>query len=136
MARFEKGQSGNPNGKKLGVKHKITALLEDLMHDNVESALRVVIDAAKGGDLGACKVLLDRCLPARRSRPIQFDVPAGGDPVETINSVISAAACGELAPDEAAAVSAVLETRRRMVETAELESRIAAVERQLAERSR
>jgi hypothetical protein len=39
-----------------------------------------------------------------------------------------------LAPEEAAAVSAVLETRRRMVETAVLEERISALEAAMAER--
>ena len=37
-------------------------------------------------------------------------------------------AAGEITPDEGAAVAAVLETRRRAIETVELESRVAALE--------
>jgi hypothetical protein len=45
-----------------------------------------------------------------------------------MNAILRAVAGGELSPDEAASVAGLIETRRRTIETLELEQRIATLE--------
>ncbi|WP_292533500.1 hypothetical protein [Methylocystis sp.] len=53
----------------------MTLLVEKLMHDDATEIVRAVIAAARGGDMVACKIVLDRICPARKGRPIRFDLP-------------------------------------------------------------
>ena len=62
------GQSGNPKGRRKGSKNKKSVIAAEFEKEGSEVA-RVVIDAAKGGDLQACGLVL-----ARLSPPLQ--VPA------------------------------------------------------------
>ena len=60
-----------------------------------------------------------------------FDLPARADAgglSAAFDVVLQAVACGELTPEEGQAVAAVLESRRKAIETAELEQRIAVLE--------
>jgi hypothetical protein len=69
--------------------------------------------------------------PLPRNRPVQFDMPVintDADLGEAMGAILQAAADGELAPDEAVSVASLIETRRRTIETLELEQRIAALE--------
>ena len=50
------------------------------------------------------------------------------DLVPALAAVASAMGRGELTPEEARAMCAVLESQRRAIETAELEARVAALE--------
>ena len=79
----------------------------------------------------AARIVLDRLAPVRRGRPVQFNLP-DADTAEGLSTafaaVLRAVAGGELTPEEGMAVSSVLEARRKAIETAELEARIAAVE--------
>ena len=131
---FVKGQSGNPEGKRPGTRNKKTEMAEELMRNAAEAIMRVVLDAAQGGDMAAARMILDRLVPIRRGRPVEFDLPKDADVVTTLHGVLTATARGDLTPDEAQSLAAVVETKRRAVETCELETRIAALEAALAER--
>jgi hypothetical protein len=50
------------------------------------------------------------------------DLPAA------LGAVVAAVAAGDLTTDEGAAVASILEAHRRSIETADLESRVAALE--------
>ena len=45
-----------------------------------------------------------------------------------MGTILRAAADGDLTPDEAVSIASLIETRRRTIETLELEQRIAALE--------
>jgi hypothetical protein len=71
--------------------------------------------------------------PVRRGRPVSLDLPAiktAPDVVVAIGLVADAVGAGTITPDEGQAISAVLETKRRAIETVELEARVAALEEQ------
>ena len=74
--RFQPGRSGNPAGKVRGTKHRVTILAERLMEDDAPDVVRTVIAAAKGGDMSACKLVLDRIAPIRRGAPIKLHCPS------------------------------------------------------------
>ena len=59
------------------------------------------------------------------------ECPEGAaDLVTSLGRVADAVAAGDITPDEGQAVSAVLETKRRAIETLELETRIKALEKE------
>jgi hypothetical protein len=67
MSRFKPGQSGNPNGRPKNAKSSVTALRKDLITDeDLQAIVDVVIGKAKGGDLTAAGMILDRRLPRLR----------------------------------------------------------------------
>jgi Family of unknown function (DUF5681) len=128
---FAKGLSGNPAGKPPGTRHRVTVLTEQLMADDAEGVVRKVIEAAMAGDMTAARLILDRIAPPRRGRPVVLSLPEvikASDVPAALAAVLAAMGSGELTPDEASAVSAVIEGQRRAIETAELDTRLRAVE--------
>ena len=71
--RFQPGNRGRPKG----ARNRSTVLAEKLMADDVKSIIEAVVAAAKGGDMTAARIVLDRLAPVRRGRPVQFDLPTG-----------------------------------------------------------
>jgi hypothetical protein len=57
---WRQGHSGNPRGRPKGARHRATILAEQLMQGDAEDVVRAVIAAAKGGDMTAAKIILDR----------------------------------------------------------------------------
>jgi hypothetical protein len=128
---FPKGQSGNPAGKPKGARHRLTVLAEKLMEDDAEEVTRAVIAAAKTGDMQAARLILDRIAPLRKGRTVEIELPAvetAADVLKAIGAVIAETAKGTITPDEAAVVAGVLEAKRKAIETADLERRLAALE--------
>ena len=130
--RFQKGQSGNPAGKPKGSRHRATILAEKLMEDDAKEVVEQVINKAKTGDMAAARLILDRIAPCRRSRPVQFTLPtlsSAVDLVAAVGSILGAVAAGELTPDEGQSVAALIESKRKAIETADLETRLSALEK-------
>ena len=128
--RFARGNPGGP-GRPKGVRHAAFAALDAIGTEAAEEVLRTVVDAARGGDLRAADLLLRRLWPERKGRPVEVALPPvtnAADLVLALAAVVAAMARGELTPEEAQAICAVLEGLRRALETAELEARVAALE--------
>jgi hypothetical protein len=129
--RFKPGQSGNPSGKPKGARHRTTLLLEKLMEDDARDIVKVVLDAAKAGDLAAARIVLERVVPARKDSVIRFTLPpiaTANDASAAMSSVLSAVAAGEVTPGEAIEVGRLIETFIKTHEISDLENRIAALE--------
>ena len=129
--RFRPGQSGNPRGRRPGARNKTSALALRLMDADAEPVILALIRAAKGGDVSAIRLVLERVAPMPRNRPVHFSVPSiesAADLGDAMGAILRAAADGELTPDEATAIASLVETRRRTIETLELEQRIARLE--------
>ena len=130
MAKFKKGQSGNPRGRPKGVvdrRSQFVALIEQHIPDVVDQ----VVSAALGGDMTACKILLDKTLPSVRSvAPVMSLPQSGKSATEQSGTVIGAMLNGSLAPDQAATAISVLVDHARLCEYTELEARLETLERQ------
>ena len=136
---WKKGQSGNPRGRPKGSRNKATLLAIAAMEGELSDVVRVVIDAAKSGDLGAARLVVDKLIPAIRERPLSIalpDVATAEDCVVAQAKVLAAVAAGELLPGEGEALSSLIEHQRRSMETRDLAARLAAIEEQLKERGR
>jgi len=131
---FLPGQSGNPAGRKKGVRTRKAALIESLFESEVEAVGKKTLELALGGDTAALKIVVDRLCPAPRGRRIQFRIPSitgAHDVVRALNAVMRAVGNGVLTIDEGAALSAVIETSARAVEFADLADRVQALENRL-----
>jgi hypothetical protein len=128
---WKKGESGNPTGKPAGARNKATIMVQAIMERGAQEITDAVVTAAKGGDLSAARLVLERLLPPARERPIFLELPST-DTAEGVaqaqGAILQAVAAGELLPGEAATLAGVVEARRKAVETLELEQRIAALE--------
>jgi hypothetical protein len=129
---FEPGNPGGP-GRPVGSRNKATLALDQIADDAGKAILEKMVEAAKDGDLRAADLVLSRIWPARKGRPISLELPkidTAADLVAGLGRVADAVAAGDITPDEGQAVSAVLETKRRAIETLELEIRITALEKE------
>ena len=128
---FQPGASGNPKGRTPGTRNRSTIAAEELLDGEAQALTRKAISMALDGDGLALRLCLERILPPRRSRMIRIDLPPVTDAATVAiaqGEVIAAVASGEICPDDGATVSALLEARRRAIETVEMEARLAAVE--------
>ena len=108
-------------------------LLDELADADGEEILRKTLEDAKSGDPNARKLVLDRIWPGRKGRPVTLNLPsisAASDLVTALGLVADAVAGGEITPDEGSAVATVLETKRRAIETVELDARVTALEKE------
>jgi len=123
-------EPGNP-GKPRGARHRLTVLAETLMEEDAAEVVRSVITAAKAGDMTAARLVLERIVPPRKGCPVVFDLPpveSAADVLVALGSVVQAVAEGTLTPDEGTIVAGLLESKRRAIETVEIERRLAALE--------
>lgn len=118
-------------GRPPGSLNKTTLAVRDLLDGEAEALTRKAIDLALEGDGPALRLCLDRIAPPRKDTPIEFELP----PIETIEDaakasagLLAAVAAGEVTPDEAGRVMALLVSHKQLVESGELEARIAALE--------
>jgi hypothetical protein len=129
---FPKGASGNPAGRPPGARHKTTVMLEQLMIDDAERVMKRVVQAALQGNMQAAKLILDRAVPPRKGRPIEFDSPpeirSAADAIAATGGLVSALAAGKLTADEASAASAVISNFAKLFEIIEIEARLAVLE--------
>jgi hypothetical protein len=128
--RFAAGNPGGP-GRPKGARHAALAALDAIGTEAAEDVLRAVVGAARDGDLRAAEVLLRRLWPERKGRPVEVALPevaSAADVVRAHAAVVAATARGEVTPEEAQTICAVLEVQRKAIETAELEARVAALE--------
>ena len=129
--RFTKGMSGNPCGRVPGSRNRATMMAEKIMESGAEEITSAVVAAGARGDMTAARIVLERLVPLRRGRPVAFPlrrVEKVGDVVAALGDVADAVSTALLTPEEAHAVAAIIELKRRAIETVELERRLRALE--------
>jgi hypothetical protein len=129
--RWRKGQSGNPQGRRLGSRHRATVLAESLLDGQSGELIQKTIELALAGDPTALRLCIERIIAPRRDRPVAFELPelnGAADIPLAIRALTEGVASGELTPAEAAELAKVIETYRLAVETADIERRLAALE--------
>ncbi len=121
---------GNP-GKPKGARSRVTLAMEALLQGQHEALTKAAIDKALEGDTVALRLCLDRLAPPRRDAFISMTLPpvvTAADIIVASSSVLQEVADGNVTPDEAGRVMALLTAHRAIVETVDLERRIATLE--------
>ena len=129
---FQKGQSGNPDGRPRGSRNVTTLALEALLDGQATALTQKAIDLALTGDMPALRLCLDRILPPRRDRPVTFELPpikSAQDAAATVSAVLAAVAAGDLTPADAGEISKLIESYVKAFETSELAERLERLER-------
>jgi hypothetical protein len=72
---FQKGHSGNPQGRPPCSRNAATVIAERLLDGQAATIKRKAIELAKQGDLTALRLCLERIVPPRRERPLNFTLP-------------------------------------------------------------
>jgi hypothetical protein len=128
---WKKGESGNPTGKPAGARNKATVMVLKIMETWREGNRRGYCHLAKGGDMTAARLVLERLVPPAKERPIFLALPStetADGIAEAQQAILQAVAAGDLLPGEGATMAGIVEARRKAVETLELEQRITALE--------
>jgi hypothetical protein len=132
MAKFTKGQSGNPSGKPRGCRNATTILFDELLKANAKELIEKAIEMAKGGDGPTLRLCIERIAPARKDRPVFFELPKMNESKDAVNAsaaIVAAVAAGDLTPSEAAELSKVVDSYARTLQAAEFEERISKLEK-------
>lgn len=105
--------------------------MEALLEGQHAALTQKAIDKALEGDTVALRLCLDRLAPARKDSPVAFALPpitTAADTVAASAALLDAVAGGEVTPDEAGRVMALLTAHKTLVEAGDLEARITALE--------
>src|SRR5204863_8033853 len=96
---------------------------------------RSAVALANSGDTVALRLCREGVGPVRNGRPMSLGRPSMSTPADVptaLTAIASQMADGEITPEEAAVAASVIETRRKALETEELDRRVAVLEQQLA----
>ena len=127
MAKFQKGQSGNPAGRPPGIPNPNTRLRQQIA-EHAPEIITAMVTAAKAGDTSAASLLLGRLLPPVRPESPGQAIDDGGDLAARAESIVSATMNGSLSPTTASELMNVLAGQARIKELVELEQRLALLE--------
>jgi hypothetical protein len=139
MTKFQKGQSGNPRGRAKGSRNRTTLLVEQIFEERLfgkdrkaDVIIAKAIELAANGDVACIRLCFDRMAPARKDRPVCFELPKIKDTKDALGAsaaIVDAVAAGELTPSEAAELAKVLDSYTRVLQAAEFETRLQKLEK-------
>jgi Family of unknown function (DUF5681) len=133
---FQKGYSGNPAGRPVGARNRVTEMAEALLDGQADALVNKCVELALEGNPAAIKLCLERIVP-RVGRSVKFDLPpiAGpGDLGPAMDAIARAAAAGALTASDAAEFSRMIETYGRAMAASDLDRRLRELEEIVAAR--
>lgn len=130
--QFRPGVSGNPHGRPPGRRNRVSQLASQMLEADAEEILDALVTKAKAGEPRALKLAVERLAPRPRSQPAPLDLPevttaAGVRAAQ--ETVIQAAAAGDIDLDQARAYARLLDRQRQALETEDLARRLEAMEK-------
>ena len=128
--RFAKGNPGGP-GRPRGAVRGATLALDQIGAEASGDLIKVAVDLGRAGNIEALKLVLNRVWPMRAGRPLEIEAPpvrALADLLPAATTIADAVLQGEMTPREGREVSALFSMQCRMIELADIERRLKALE--------
>ena len=125
---FAKGNTGRPRGSL----NKATVAAQALFDGEAEALTRKVVELALEGNMTALRLCLERICPPRKERPLAVELPAVESAAELpklTSAILVAVGRGELEPGQAAALASLVANYGKVLEVAEVEKRLRALEK-------
>lgn len=123
------GQSGNPAGRPKGSLNRKSLIFEEFEKEG-SAVARVVIEAAKNGDIQAANIVLQRLAPALKARceKVTFALDSTQSLTDQARQVLQAIALGEIDPETGKLLIECISGFAGLREIDELASRLNAIE--------
>jgi hypothetical protein len=118
-------------GRPRGSRNKKSLAAQQLLDSHAESVVRKALVEAMKGDAPLLRTLLGHILPRRRDAPVKtgpLPVHTAEELAQSSEAVFERLVCGQITVQEAHELSALLEGRRRIMETQDFEARLRTLE--------
>lgn len=130
MAKFQKGQSGNPAGRPKGIKDK-RSRFGQMLEPHAPQLIRKAIAMAMNGNEAMLRLCIERLIPKPRMQDIPVELP-GLTHTENLSQrgevILKGLGRGAISAEQALKLLQGLGSLARIVEIDELEKRLAALE--------
>ena len=106
--------------------------VEALLDGEAEAITRKAIELAKGGDLTALQLCLDRIASPRKDRPVLFELPPITSPANAAQAsaaLVAAVVAGDLTASEASELGKLIEAYIKALEATDFAERLTKLER-------
>ena len=132
MARFTKGVSGNPRGRRKGVP-TATTLLKRELETCKDDIISKCVSMALNGDRFCLKLCLERLIPIMKSesKPVAISIAQNQPLSMQVLDVFNYATAGIISPDAAKNLTDMLSAAARIREIDEIEKRVAELEERM-----
>lgn len=126
---FEKGQSGNPNGRPKGSSDR-RRLFREMMEPHGEKLISKAIDMALNGNEAMLKLLLTRLMPAKpKEESLELPCSLTGTWVEQAEQIKSLITDGSITLGQGNQLLSILIDQYRLFEMTEVIRRLEALEK-------
>jgi hypothetical protein len=118
-------------GRPRGSRNKRSLLGQELLDSHGEAIVGRALVVAGKGDVAMLRALLPYIVSRRRDAPVKtgpLPVHTAEELAQSSEAVIQGAASGQITLQQAQALAALIEGRRRVMETRDLEARLRALE--------
>jgi hypothetical protein len=109
----------------------VSRVAEAVFDREAEGLTKRAVELAYEGNAGVLKACLDRVVPPRRERSVNFTMPrikGAADLAPAMGAVANAAAQGAITPGEAAQFAQIVDAMVRAIQTTDFEHRLRQLE--------
>jgi len=134
-------EAGNKLGKgrPKGSQNKATVALQEMLEDSGTSIMAKLKLMALKGDRTAMRLCLERLLPVRKGRPVQFKlspIKTVADATRAMNAVLQDVSNGLLTPEEGHMLSGMIQAQGQFILAADIVPRLERLEDERAQHPR
>lgn len=131
MPKFKPGKSGNPKGRPPGAKGKAAMTAKTILEGHAEAITIKAVEMALKSDPVAMRLCMERIFPKPKEALIKTKLPEinrSADIPHAIAKIFQMIGNGILTIDQGKTLAGIADAQGNILEIAELEKRIAALE--------